>query len=216
MAVHYHYYGHMQTICTSLQTDNHASTPPLSFYRPDALPAAQPTASKHWRHFGSVPNHNTQYILASIFDFDWSVSVDVRSKQRSRVMKCLTCPSPRDLCLRTISSRSVPLRLLTYLSLSVGVHLHCSECTVWILHRRRRVRGPGNLDLAWSLATDFGFWGMSENWDVRASGRMRWCSGVAGERETEFGCFAGEKGSKAVCKWSARRGDGMRWGGFAV
>ena len=33
--------------CTSLQTDNHASTLPLSFYRPDALPAAQPTASKH-------------------------------------------------------------------------------------------------------------------------------------------------------------------------
>jgi len=40
--------GHMQ-ICTSLQTNNHASTPPLSFYRPDALPAAQPTVSKHWR-----------------------------------------------------------------------------------------------------------------------------------------------------------------------
>ena len=36
--------GHMQ-VCTSLQTDNHASTPPLKFfYRPDALPAAQPTA----------------------------------------------------------------------------------------------------------------------------------------------------------------------------
>jgi len=32
---------------TSLQTDNHASTSPLSFYRPDALPVAQPTASKH-------------------------------------------------------------------------------------------------------------------------------------------------------------------------
>jgi len=29
---------------TSLQRDNHASTPPLSVYRPDALPAAQPTA----------------------------------------------------------------------------------------------------------------------------------------------------------------------------
>jgi len=26
-----------------------ASTPPLCFYRPDALPATQPTASKHWR-----------------------------------------------------------------------------------------------------------------------------------------------------------------------
>ena len=44
----WHQLGHMQ-VCTSLQTDNHASTPPLSFYRPDVLPAAQPTASKHWR-----------------------------------------------------------------------------------------------------------------------------------------------------------------------
>jgi len=41
-----HQLDHMQ-VCTSLQTDNHASTPPLSFYRPDALPAAQPTAPKH-------------------------------------------------------------------------------------------------------------------------------------------------------------------------
>jgi len=38
--------GHMQ-VCTSLQTDNHASTPPLAFYRPDVLPAAKPTVSKH-------------------------------------------------------------------------------------------------------------------------------------------------------------------------
>jgi len=38
--------GHMQ-VCTSLQTDNHASTPLLIFYRPDAFPAAQPTVSKH-------------------------------------------------------------------------------------------------------------------------------------------------------------------------
>jgi len=35
-------------ICKSatLQTDNHASTPSLSFYRPDAFPATQPTVSK--------------------------------------------------------------------------------------------------------------------------------------------------------------------------
>ena len=38
--------GHMQ-VCTSLETDNHASTPPLRLHRPDALPAAQPTASKY-------------------------------------------------------------------------------------------------------------------------------------------------------------------------
>ena len=35
----WHQLGCMQ-VCTSLQADNHASTPPL-FYRPDALPAAQ-------------------------------------------------------------------------------------------------------------------------------------------------------------------------------
>jgi len=42
----WHQLGHMQ-VCTSLQTDNHASTPTLSFYRQDALPATQSTASKH-------------------------------------------------------------------------------------------------------------------------------------------------------------------------
>jgi len=47
--LHWHLLGHMQ-VCTSLQSDNHASTTPLNFYRPDALPAAQPTASKHRRH----------------------------------------------------------------------------------------------------------------------------------------------------------------------
>jgi len=30
-----------------ITTPHHASTPPLMFYRPDALPAAQPTASMH-------------------------------------------------------------------------------------------------------------------------------------------------------------------------
>jgi len=42
----WHQLGHMQ-VCTLLQTDNHASTPPLSFYRLDTIPATQPTASKH-------------------------------------------------------------------------------------------------------------------------------------------------------------------------
>jgi len=42
----WHQLGHMQ-VCTSLQTGNHASTPQLSFYRQDALPATQQTASKH-------------------------------------------------------------------------------------------------------------------------------------------------------------------------
>jgi len=45
MGWQWHQLDHMQIICISLQTDNHASTSPLSSYRPDALPDAQPTAS---------------------------------------------------------------------------------------------------------------------------------------------------------------------------
>ena len=42
----WHQLGHTQ-VCTSLQTDNHTSTPPLSFYRPDAISATQSIALKH-------------------------------------------------------------------------------------------------------------------------------------------------------------------------
>jgi len=42
-----HLLDHMQLICILLQTDNHASTSSLIFYKPDALSDAQPTVSKH-------------------------------------------------------------------------------------------------------------------------------------------------------------------------
>jgi len=42
----WHQLSYMQ-VCASLQADNHANTSPVSFYGPDALPAAQPTQSKH-------------------------------------------------------------------------------------------------------------------------------------------------------------------------
>ena len=42
----------MQTTCTSLQTDNHTNISSLNFYRPDVLPDAQTTVSKHWRTAG--------------------------------------------------------------------------------------------------------------------------------------------------------------------
>jgi len=47
MGWQWHQLNHMQIICTLLQTDNHASTSPLSFYKPDAFPAAQLTVSKY-------------------------------------------------------------------------------------------------------------------------------------------------------------------------
>jgi len=39
--------GPYATICALLHTDNHNNTSSLNFYRPDALPDAQPTVSKH-------------------------------------------------------------------------------------------------------------------------------------------------------------------------
>ena len=57
--------GIIMQVCTSLQTDNHASIPPLSFYRADALSAAQLTASKHWSYF--VTNeHKSEYDKSSL------------------------------------------------------------------------------------------------------------------------------------------------------
>jgi len=50
MGWQWHQLDHVQIICTSLQTDNHASISPLSFYRSDALPVTQPTVSKHWSY----------------------------------------------------------------------------------------------------------------------------------------------------------------------
>jgi len=47
MGWQWHQLDHMQIISTSLRTDNHASTLSLNLYKPDALPDAQPIASKH-------------------------------------------------------------------------------------------------------------------------------------------------------------------------
>jgi len=46
LGMQWHQLDHMQTICTSLQTDYHTNTSSLNFYRPDALPDAQPCPAK--------------------------------------------------------------------------------------------------------------------------------------------------------------------------
>jgi len=57
MAWQWHQQDYMQIICTSLQTDKNASTSPLSFYRPDALAAAQSTSKYlcHWKFQHTLP-----------------------------------------------------------------------------------------------------------------------------------------------------------------
>ena len=60
MGWQWHQMDHMQIICASLQTDNYVSTSPRKiFYRLDALPATQPTASKHWRQKATSQNSTT-------------------------------------------------------------------------------------------------------------------------------------------------------------
>jgi len=44
----WHQLDHIQTIFLSFQEDSHTYTSSLNFYRPDALPDAQPTVSEHW------------------------------------------------------------------------------------------------------------------------------------------------------------------------
>jgi len=44
MGWHWHQLGHTQIICTSLQTDHHASTLSLNYFsRPTVLPDTKPT-----------------------------------------------------------------------------------------------------------------------------------------------------------------------------
>ena len=50
----WHQLDHVETICISLQTGNHASTSSVIFYRLDALPDAQPTVSRHWLFYYSA------------------------------------------------------------------------------------------------------------------------------------------------------------------
>ena len=68
----WHLLGHMQ-VCTSLQADNHTSTPPL-FLQAGCPPAAQPTVSKHWRHVAHTCKkdtkcynlHNVVYLISAL------------------------------------------------------------------------------------------------------------------------------------------------------
>jgi len=54
----------MQTICTSLQTDNHTNTSSLNFYRLDALPDVQQAVTS------TEGNLNLNLITTTIISFN--------------------------------------------------------------------------------------------------------------------------------------------------
>jgi len=65
---------HMQIICTSLQRDNHTNTSLLNFYRPDALPDAQPTLLNHWRPEIQL-QLTTVHVYLDIYWFSWNTNI---------------------------------------------------------------------------------------------------------------------------------------------
>ena len=83
------------------------------FYRPDALPAAQPTASKHWRH----NRYNILKFTVKFFKWTWSygiheewvnsVQIFVNSSKVS--VKNVSCPLSRSI-LNTVFKMSTNCR----------------------------------------------------------------------------------------------------------
>jgi len=121
-----HQLDHMHIICNSLQTDNHASTSPLSFHRPDALPATQPTASKHWRQWLNI--------LYNHFNMN-----QIPARWSSIKLYVAHLASPWRLC---ITLRLPPRSLSFFLSLlslqSLGLPLLHLLLMVLFPQRRRR------------------------------------------------------------------------------
>jgi len=74
----------MQTICTSIQTDDHTNTSSLNFYRPDALPDALLTVSKRCR----TKNRKKRWVLGCS-GISWTIC-----KQSAPHSRQTTTPTP--------------------------------------------------------------------------------------------------------------------------
>ena len=106
----------MQTICTSLQTDNHTNNPSLNFYRPDALVNVQQTVSKHWilnikglvtsKNYCQHSNNKEENVIWNR-NFPWMVWNDTYSKQASLLTRGLIRgPRPMRSSVQTVSRQT--------------------------------------------------------------------------------------------------------------
>jgi len=131
----WHQLDHMQIIWTLLQTDNHASSSPLNFYRPDAIPrqtnsvkALKATMwhilhSKYisWVQFknkthinATLPSsslHNTWKIFNKVYDIkqmfeNWSILTKYLTKWRKNVKIAILLWQRLIVWLSTMSSKS--------------------------------------------------------------------------------------------------------------
>ena len=107
MWMQWHRLDHMQTICTSLQTDNHTSTSSVNYFKAlAALLDAEPTASNYRRTTTSSPK-------ISVYAF----------QLRQRFCGCIE-QAGRPVSLRVIMAGALVVVLLT-LNLAVG---HVDAC----------------------------------------------------------------------------------------
>ena len=107
----WHQLGHTQ-VCTSLQTDNHASTPPLSFLQAGCLschPTNSVKALKAYRlqtvqHISK--NFFQQVVRQRLLLIDWRLS---RTKQP---LWCTHCDAPSQSSATTPRDKSAAVRVL--------------------------------------------------------------------------------------------------------
>ena len=87
----WHQLDHMQTICTSLQTDNHTNTSSLNFYRPNALPDTQRTVLKHWStlHIRASKSKQAMAIHSPAFSEHRHFTCCMKMMKQQR--KCILC-----------------------------------------------------------------------------------------------------------------------------
>ena len=80
-------------ICKSAPCSRQITTPAPHrsvFYRPDALPATQPIASKHWRH-GNGRNTVTETEFQSVSSFTFLVPARLGSPGKRAVKRVCVC-----------------------------------------------------------------------------------------------------------------------------
>ena len=111
-------------VCTSLQTDNHACTPQLIFYRPDALLAAQPTASKALK--ARIHTQTANYHISAFSNSDEMKTNHLCCNNHK--VQILQSTQTRNLCKSrpTVRHRDTLLRLAVRQRLQV-----CRLCTWW-------------------------------------------------------------------------------------
>jgi len=103
--------GPYMQVCMSLQTDNHANTPPLTFYRLDAFPVAQPTAPKHWRQLHYDWQNSNPNVVTSDSVYFANPKSDGYTELSECVFKLNFCCFGRPTC---ITHCSPPLDLVWF------------------------------------------------------------------------------------------------------